>query len=329
MLLREQVQRLRPLVQQRIHSEIDFLNLRQRVVSTEGELNSLAEVISRTQSEVREEQARLANRGKEWLAEISKERNEYRKNLDAVTQRLAAGSHRVEVTDLRAPMNGVIRHILIKEEGVAQRAEPIMELLPTDDTLEVDARFAPQYRGYLEVGMPALVKVDAYDFTIHGSLPAEVTRISADTIEDSRGQAWFEIRLRTHTNKLHYKGEDFTIKPGMTVTVDVISGQQSILNYILKPFLRGNWKSTVVSDVAPRANATAPQTGGTAAPGAENATEPQSAAGSAPSENATAPQTGNATEPAAESAAEPQNAPSGQASETTPTPTPDKANDKQ
>jgi adhesin transport system membrane fusion protein len=266
MLLREQVQRLRPLVQQRIHSEIDFLNLRQRVVSTEGELNSLAEVIARTQSEVREEEARLANRDKEWLAEISKERNEYRKTLDAVTQRLTAGSHRVEVTDLRAPMNGVIRRILIKEEGVAQRAEPIMELLPTDDTLEVDARFAPQYRGYIEVGMPALVKVDAYDFTIHGSLPAEVTRISADTIEDNRGQAWFEVRLRTHTNRLHYKGEDFTIKPGMTVTVDVISGQKSILSYILKPFLRGHWESTVVSDVVPRANATLPMAGNATMP---------------------------------------------------------------
>jgi adhesin transport system membrane fusion protein len=249
-LLREQVNRLRPLVQQRIHSEIDFLNLRQRVVSTEGELNSLAEVISRTQSEVREEEARLANRDKEWMATISKERNEYRQNLEAITQRLTAGSHRVEVTDLRAPMTGVIRRILVKEGGVAQRAEPIMELLPTDDTLEVDARFAPQYRGYLKVGLPAEVKVDAYDFTIHGSLPAEVTRISPDTIEDNRGQAWFEVRLRTKTNKLHYKNEEFTIKPGMTVTVDVIAGKKSVLSYILKPFLRGSFESNVAGGIA-------------------------------------------------------------------------------
>ncbi len=249
-LLNEQARRVRPLVQQGIYSEIDFLNLRQRIVSSEGELNSLAEIISRTQSEVREEETRLANRSKEWLATIANERNEYRKTLDVVTQRLTAGSRRVEVSELRAPMNGVIRRIILKEESVAQRAESIMELLPTDDTLEVAARFAPQFRGYLKNNLNASIKVEAYDFTIHGSLPAVVTRISPDTIEDSRGQAWFEVRLRTETNKLFYKGEELEIKPGMTVTVDVISGKKSILAYILKPFIKAQLESHIVSDEA-------------------------------------------------------------------------------
>ena len=248
LLLKEQVQRVRPLVQQGIYAEIDFLNLRQRVVSLEGELSSLAEIISRTRSEVQEEETRLANRGKEWLAKVANERNEYRKTLDMINQRLTAGSRKVEVSDLRAPMNGVIRRILLKEENVAQRAEAIMELLPTDDTLEVDARFAPQYRGYLKNGLPAQIKVEAYDFTVHGALPAVVTRISADTIEDNRGQAWFEVRLRTEANKLHYKGEELEIKPGMTVTVDVISGKKSVLAYIMKPFIKTQSESRMVSD---------------------------------------------------------------------------------
>lgn len=248
LLLREQVGRIRPLVQQGIYSEIDFLNLRQRVVSLEGELNSLAEVIARTYSEVQEEQTRLENRDKEWFLTVAAERDETRKNLDMIIQRLTAGSQRVKDTDLRAPMNGVIRRILLKEESVAQRAETIMELLPTDDTLEVDARFAPQYRGYLTTGMDAAVKVDAYDFSVHGSLPAKVTRISADTIEDSRGQAWFEVRLRTDSNKLFYKGDELEIKPGMTVTVDVISGKKKVLAYLLKPFIKTQVESHIVSD---------------------------------------------------------------------------------
>lgn len=253
LLLREQVGRIRPLVQQGIYSEIDFLNLRQRVVSLEGELNSLAEVIARTQTEVQEEQTRLENRDKEWYLTVAAERDESRKTLDAIIQRLTAGSKRVKDTDLRAPMNGVIRRILLKEESVAQRAEAIMELLPTDDTLEVDARFAPQYRGYLASGMEAAVKVDAYDFTVHGALPAVVTRISADTIEDNRGQAWFEVRLRTDSGKLVYKGEELEIKPGMTVTVDVISGKKKILAYILKPFIKTQSESRIVSDARPPA----------------------------------------------------------------------------
>lgn len=249
MLLRQQVGRVRHLVQQGIYSEIDFLNLRQRVVGLEGELNSLAEVIAKTLSEVQEEQTRLENRDKEWSLAVASEIDENRKNLDAIVQRLTAGDQRVQDKVLRAPMNGVIRKIQLKEESVAQRAETVMELLPTEDTLEVDARFAPQHRGYLRVGLDAVVKVDAYDFTVHGTLPAKVTRISADTIEDNRGQAWFEVRLRTESSKLIYKGDDLDIKPGMTVTVDVISGSKSILAYILKPFIKTQVESRIVSEI--------------------------------------------------------------------------------
>ena len=238
LLLKDQEQRVRPLVEQRRYSEIEYLNLRQRIISQEGDLNTLAETINRTQSEVREEASRLANRDTEWQATIASERNDYRRQLDSINQKLAAGSHQVRISELYAPMNGVIRRILLKEENVAQRAQAIMELLPTDDTLEVDARFRPADRGFLEAGMEAQVKVDAFDFTIYGALPAVLTRISADTIEDSKGQAWYEVRLQTESSKLNYGGQDLDIKPGMTVKVDVISGEKSIFDYLMKPILK-------------------------------------------------------------------------------------------
>lgn len=238
LLLKEQEQRVRPLVQQRRYSEIEYLNLRQRIISQEGDLNALAETIARTQAEVRAEQNRLANRDSEWQATIASERNDYRRQLDSINQQLAAGSHQVRISELYASMNGVVRRILIKEETVAQRAQAIMELLPTDDTLEVDARFKPADRGFLEEGMEALIKVDAYDFTIYGSLPAVVTRISGDTIEDSKGQAWYEVRLQTEAGKLVHRDQDLEIKPGMTVKIDVISGEKSIFDYLMKPILK-------------------------------------------------------------------------------------------
>lgn len=260
LLLKEQVERVRPLVEQRVYSEIEYLNLRQRVITQEGELNTLAETISRTQSEVREEEARLAGRESEWQATLASERNDYRKQLDSITQRITAGSHLVQISDLRAPMNGVIRRILLKEENVAQRAETIMELLPTDDTLEVDARFRPADRGFLEAGMNATIKVDAYDFTIFGGLPATVVRISPDTIEDSRGQAWYEVRLQTESATLMYDKQTLEMKPGMTVTVDVISGKKSIFNYLLKPILKsrqvGQARGSAADGLAPPQPAT-------------------------------------------------------------------------
>ncbi|MDR2124507.1 MAG: HlyD family type I secretion periplasmic adaptor subunit [Desulfovibrio sp.] len=254
-LLKEQVERVRPLVQQRVYSEVEYLNLRQRVISQEGDLHSLAETISRTQSEVREEEARLANRDSEWQAAIAAENNTYRRQLDSINQKSAAGSHRVNVSELRAPMNGVIRRILLKEENVVQRAQAIMELLPTDDALEVDARFKPADRGYLEVGMTATVQVDAYDSTVYGGLPASVTRISADTIEDSRGQAWYEVRLQTESSRLRHGDQSLDIKPGMTVKVDVISGEKSIFDYLMKPILKSRQKGTARSTADERAGA--------------------------------------------------------------------------
>ena len=245
LLLKEQVERVRPLVEQNVYPRIEYLNLTQRVITQEGELNALAETITRTQSEVREEETRLGNRDNEWHAAVAAETNEFRRQLDSINEKLKAGIYQVEISELVAPMNGVIRRILLTEEGVAQRAQTIMELLPTDDTLEVDARFKPQDRDLLRVGQRASVKVDAYDFTIYGALPAVVTRISADTIEDSRGQPWYEVRLRTESNRLIHKGQELEIKPGMTVQVDVISGQKSIFDYLMKPILKSRLQAGI------------------------------------------------------------------------------------
>lgn len=179
-------------------------------------------------------------------------------------------------------MNGVIRRILLKEDNPAQRAETIMELLPTDDTLEVDARFKPADRGFLEAGMNATIKVDAYDFTIYGALPAVVTRISANTIEDSKGQAWYEVRLQTEAAKLHFGNQELEIKPGMTVQVDVISGRKSLFDYLLKPILKSRQTGMVRGHAA---NATH-GAGLTPADNADSADSPIPVGGAAPAEPA-------------------------------------------
>lgn len=246
MVLKEQEKRVEPLVRRRIYPEMDFLNLRQRIISQEGELNTIAESISRMQSEAEEEANRLEARDSEWQAAIASERNDYRRQLDSINQKLRAGSHQVYISDLRAPMSGVIKKILLKEENVAQRAQTIMELLPTEDRLEVSARFRPADRGFLDVGQEAEIKVDAYESSVYGSLPARVTKISPDTIEDNKGQAWYEVRLETSGAKLLYEGQELEIKPGMTVTVDVISGHKTIFNYLMKPILKTQIKSNVV-----------------------------------------------------------------------------------
>lgn len=238
LLLKQQERKVRPLAESGRHPMIEYLNLKQSIIAQEGDLHSLAESISRIMSEVQEEESRLAGRKSQWEKAIAEESDEYRRQLNTVEQRLRAGGRAVEGNELRATMPGVIKRILLKEGAVAQRAETIMELLPTEDTLEVEARFRPADRAYLEPGQVADVQVDAYDSSIYGSLDARLISISPDTIEDTKGQPWYEVRLRTKTNRLTVDGQDLEIKAGMTVTVDVISGRKSIFDYLLKPILK-------------------------------------------------------------------------------------------
>jgi adhesin transport system membrane fusion protein len=227
-----------PLVRRGVYPEMDYLRLKQGIVTQEGELNNLAETLSRSLIEVKEEDTRYAERNTVWDTAVAEESNEYRRLLDSIEERLKAGSFAMQNRELRAPMPGVVTRVIMKEGSVAQRAETILELLPTEDILEIEARFRPPDRSYLDVGQNASVSVTAYDSSLYGTLGAQVTSISPDTIEDSQGQTWYMVRLRTNSSKITHEGEDLEIKAGMTVTVDVISGDRSIFDYLMKPILK-------------------------------------------------------------------------------------------
>ena len=253
LLLREQESKVRPLVQARAYSEVDYLNLRQRIVSQEGDLNGLAQTIFRIRSTVQETEVRLANLEPERQAAIATELQASSSELGGVTERLASGKHKVDSRVLLAPMDGTIKRILLKEQSVARQAEMVMELVPSDDTLEVDAKFRPADRSYLVVDQKATIKVSAYDFSIYGTLDAHITSISPDTIEDNKGEPWYYVRLRTTASKLPYPDKDLQIEPGMTVVVDVLSGKKSVLTYLLKPV----FKTKTRTNMAVGTNATA------------------------------------------------------------------------
>lgn len=242
LLLKQTEQRVAPLVKRGLHPGLEYLALRQRIVTQEGDLNSLAETLARTLMEVEESETRLAGRKSVWDSAVAQERNEFRRQLDSVEERLKAGSHAAQNNELRAPMAGIVRRVLLKEGNVAQRAETILELLPTEDILEIEARFKPPDRGFLDLGQNATINIMAFESSVYGTLSGQVISISPDTIEDSKGQAWYEVRLRTNSSKLTYEGQDLEIKAGMTVTVDVISGEKTVFDYLLKPILKSRQK---------------------------------------------------------------------------------------
>ncbi|MDR9426351.1 MAG: HlyD family efflux transporter periplasmic adaptor subunit, partial [Marinobacter sp.] len=119
--------------------------------------------------------------------------------------------------------------------GIVLPGREIIEIVPVDDQLIVEARISPVDIAFLRPGLPATVKLTAYDFNIFGGLQAELEHISADTITDDDDNTFYLVRLRTLENEL---SGDLPIIPGMTAQVDIITGEKTVLEYLLKPVLR-------------------------------------------------------------------------------------------
>jgi adhesin transport system membrane fusion protein len=124
---------------------------------------------------------------------------------------------------------------------VVQPGKDLIELVPSDDALLLEARVLPKDIAFLHPGQKALVKFTAYDFSIYGGLEATLEHISADSVLDEKGNAFFLVRVRTKATSLGAK--NLPIIPGMVAEVDILTGKKSVLNYLLKPILRAKANS--------------------------------------------------------------------------------------
>lgn len=229
----------KPLVEKKIHSELDYLALEQRVQELSGDVQALNLGIPRAESAVREALGRIEQRKAEYRSEALEEINERRQELNSIRESMAAGSDRVTRTDVRSPVKGIVKSIYINTlGGVVQPGQSIMEVVPLDDTLLVEAEIKPADIAFLHPGQKAQVKITAYDFSIYGGLEGTVEHISADTIEDEQGKSFYLVKVRTTENAMEYHGEKLPIIPGMTAQVDVLTGEKSVLDYLLKPILK-------------------------------------------------------------------------------------------
>jgi adhesin transport system membrane fusion protein len=120
--------------------------------------------------------------------------------------------------------------------GVVQPGKDIVEIVPLDDALVLEAKVQPKDIAFIRPGQAATVKFTAYDFSIYGGVAAEVENISPDTVVDERGNAFYLVRVRTKDLKLSDK---MPIIPGMTAEVDILTGSKTVMSYLLKPVLKG------------------------------------------------------------------------------------------
>jgi adhesin transport system membrane fusion protein len=193
----------------------------------------------RLDTAVQEAQQRIDELILSTKAELSNELGRVRTEAKSIGETLTAGEDRVTRTEVRSPVHGTIKQVKHNTVGgVIRPGEDILEIVPLDDTLLIEAQIRPSDIAFLRPGQEATIKVTAYDFSIYGGLKANLETISAGTIKDDKGESFYRVYLRTADTTLKRNGAELPIIPGMTSSVEILTGKKTVLDYLLKPILK-------------------------------------------------------------------------------------------
>lgn len=246
-LVREQTQLYNS---RRQNVEMTIAGLQQALTLVEQELRMTEPLVAQgAASEV--EVLRLKRQANEMRNQISDTRNQYhvqaREELSKAStdieqqQQVVKGrSDTLDRTIFKAPVRGVVKEIdVMTLGGVIPQNGKLMTIVPLEDQLLIEARISPKDIAFIRPGQDALVKITAYDYAIYGGLDGKVATISPDTIRDEvkQDQFYYRVYIRTNTDKLYNKaGKAFAITPGMVATTDILTGEKTVLQYLIKPF---------------------------------------------------------------------------------------------
>ena len=238
-LARRERSLLAPLVKKGVAPEIDLIRIDRLIAEKETARASLLAGRPRLQSAEEEARRRLDEHAQSFVAEATEMLGKMRIERRTVAERLRAQQSRVRQTEIVAPVHGIVKSIgLYTVGGVAAAGQTLVEIVPLDGKLLVEARLQPRDIAFIHPGQKGIMKLSAYDYTIYGGFMAEVIDISADTLVDEGGQAYYQVRLRLQDPVLAKAGEQIRIIPGMTGQIEILTGRRSVLQYLLKPFLR-------------------------------------------------------------------------------------------
>ena len=232
----QELAQTRPLLATGAVSQVDILRLERDISRSRGDFEQAGAQIARVQAAIGEAQRKIQETELTFRNEARRDLAEGMGKLSALTEGAVALADRVDKAQVKSPVRGRVQRLLANTVGgVLQPGKDIVEIVPLDDTLVLEARIVPKDIAFIRPGQSATVKFTAYDFSIYGGLDAVVDNISPDTTVDERGNAFYLVRV--HTTKSSFS-EKLPIIPGMTAEVDVLTGNKSVLSYLLKPLLK-------------------------------------------------------------------------------------------
>lgn len=226
----------KPLASSGAVSDVELLRLERDVGRYRGERDQASAQIARLQAAIGEASRKVQEQELTFRNQMGNELAETTAKLNSLSEGSTALSDRVQRAAVKAPVKGTIKRLLINTVGgVVQPGKEIVEIVPTDDVLLLEARVQPKDIAFLRPNQKAVVRFTAYDFAVYGSLEGKVEHISADTVPDEEGNAFYVVRVSTVKPNF---GKNLPILPGMVAEVDIMTGKKSILSYLLKPVIR-------------------------------------------------------------------------------------------
>jgi len=225
-----------PLVKTGAVSQEELLRLEMAVNEAAGKLEVTRHSIPKTEAAIAEAEQKISERTQQFISDARAQLNDAKTEYGRLSISNVALEDRVQRTEVRSPVDGTVKQILISTiGGIIQPGMDLMEIVPTNDTLLVEAKIRPADVAFIHPGQKAMVKLTAYDFSIYGGLDSVLELISADTITDERGDHFFQIQVRTRETHLGTEEHPLPIIPGMIASVDIMTGKKTVMDYILRP----------------------------------------------------------------------------------------------
>jgi membrane fusion protein, adhesin transport system len=235
-LAQQELNVTKPLLASGAISEVEILRLEGEVSNASGEKQQalaqeqrLISAIEESQSKLRETELMVTNK---WRTELS----EVLSKVASLTESGSGLADKIKYAEIRAPVRGTVQRVFTNTVGgVVQPGHEVIEMVPLDDQLLIEAKVSPKDIAFLHPNQEAIVKFTAYDFVIYGGLKGKVEHISADTITDEKDRTYYIVRVRTDRAGFD---PSLPIMPGMMTQVDILTGKKTVLAYLLKPVLR-------------------------------------------------------------------------------------------
>ncbi|MFK5892434.1 MAG: HlyD family type I secretion periplasmic adaptor subunit [Pseudomonadota bacterium] len=246
-LAKKEMQIIKPLYKSGAVSQVKLIQVERQVIGFESEYEGVRSSLPRLSVAIKESLEKEKELTSNFQSKAREELNSTLAEIPRILESIESLQDKLTRTSVRSPVNGTIKQLLVNTiDGVIKPGMDLIEIVPLDDVLVIEAKIRPADIAYIFPGQKAKVKITAYDSSKYGSLDAEVIFISADSIKDDSGvkeETFYRVKVKTDQNYLKSAGRQLPIIPGMITEVDILTGKKTVLDYLFKPILRAQDKA--------------------------------------------------------------------------------------